>query len=161
MANPFPFVAGSVLTAAELNGIGEAWTSYTPVWTASTTNPDIGNGTILGKYCQVNKLVVARINVSFGSTTTYGSGTWLFSYPVTAAAPISANERILSSGQYLDSNTSASYNLLVSYNSTSGSAFRIQVFSNASQTLQIMAATVPITAANNDAFQLNFCYEAA
>jgi hypothetical protein len=23
MANPFPFVAGSVLTAAELNGIGE------------------------------------------------------------------------------------------------------------------------------------------
>ena len=161
MANPFPFVAGSVLTAAELNSIGEAWTSYTPVWTAATTNPAIGNGTISGKYCQVNKLVVARINVVFGSTTTYGSGNFFFSYPVTAAAPIGAFERILSSGQYLDANTASSYGLLVSYNNLSTTEFRVQVFSNASQSLQLMAATVPITAAVSDSFQLNFCYEAA
>ena len=161
MANPFPFVANTVLTAAQLNGIGEAWTSYTPVWTAATTNPAIGNGTISGKYCQVNKLVVARINVTFGSTTTYGSGNFFFSYPVTAAAPISANERILSAGQYIDTSASNSYSLLGSYNSSSTTEFRVQVFTSASQSLQLMAATVPFTAATTDAFQLNICYEAA
>ena len=161
MANPFPFTAGNVLTAAELNGIGEAWTSYTPVWTASTTNPAIGNGTIQGKFCQVNKLVVARINIVFGSTTTFGSGNFLFSYPVTSAAPLSANERLLSSGQYLDSSTGNSYFAIARYNSLSTTDFLVQVFSNASQALQLMGPTVPFTAANNDAMQLNFCYEAA
>jgi len=29
MANPFPFTAGQVLTAAQMNGIGET-TSFTP-----------------------------------------------------------------------------------------------------------------------------------
>ena len=161
MANPFPFVAGSVLTAAELNGIGEAWTSYTPVWTGSTTNPAIGNGTISGKYCQVNKLVVARINVVFGSTTTYGSGNYSFSYPVTAAAPILANERLLSSGQYADANTGNSYPLQARYNSSSTTDFYVQVFTNASQAFQLLTNTSPVVPATSDGVQLNICYEAA
>jgi hypothetical protein len=35
MANPFPFSSGAVLTAAELNAVGE-WTDYTPTTTSWT-----------------------------------------------------------------------------------------------------------------------------
>jgi hypothetical protein len=141
--------------------VGAAWTSYTPVWTAVTTDPAIGNGTIQGKFCQVNKLVVARINIIFGSTTTFGSGNFLFNYPVTANGPLGNNERLLSSGQYLDSSTGNSYFAIARYNSSSTTDFLVQVFSNASQAVQLMSPTVPFTAANNDAMQLNFCYEVA
>tara|TARA_R110000822_G_C15086447_1_gene470245 strand:- start:217 stop:702 length:486 start_codon:yes stop_codon:yes gene_type:complete len=161
MANPFPFVAASILTAAEMNGIGEAWTSFTPVWTAATTNPAIGNGTIQGKFCRVNKLVVAQITATFGSTTTYGSGNFLFQYPVASVAPTTGFDRILSSGHFFDTNTSNSYQLQASCQSVSTTEFRAQVFSNASQGFQILAAAVPVTLASTDTFQINFCYEAA
>jgi hypothetical protein len=77
MANPFPFVAGSVLTAAELNGIGEA-TAYTP----TITNGSLGNGTITGSYVQVNKLVYGAIKFALGTTSTI-TGQLQFSFPIT------------------------------------------------------------------------------
>lgn len=60
-----------------------AWTSYTPTWTGSTTNPTIGNGTLAGAYIEIGKTVHFRINLTVGSTTSVGSGTWRFSFPVT------------------------------------------------------------------------------
>jgi len=90
---PRTWVSGEVVTAAllnthlrdNLNAIGNAWTTYTPAWTASTTNPVINNGTLTGSYMQAGKYVTFRIRVVMGSTTTYGSGTYFFSYPFTAA----------------------------------------------------------------------------
>jgi hypothetical protein len=76
------FSPGDVLTAADLNAIGE-WTAFTPVWTASGTTPSLGNGSIYGRYVQINKLVIAQIGIVFGSTTTQGSGAWRIDYPVT------------------------------------------------------------------------------
>jgi hypothetical protein len=64
MANPFPFVAGSVLTAAELNGIGEAAVSFTPTFTNYTR----GNGTSIAYYMRVNKLVYVYVKETLGST---------------------------------------------------------------------------------------------
>jgi hypothetical protein len=57
-------------TIANLAGIQ----SYTPVWNSTGTAPNIGNGTIKGKYVQIGKLVVAWISQAHGSTTTYGGG---------------------------------------------------------------------------------------
>lgn len=90
---PRTWVAGEVVTAAilnthirdNLNAIGAAWTSYTPTWVASTTNPTVGNGTLTGAYMQAGKYVAFRIYIVFGSTTTRGSGEYRFGYPVTAA----------------------------------------------------------------------------
>lgn len=87
------WLAGEKPTAALLNqqirdplkAIGDAWTSYTPTWTASTTNPTIGNGTLTGAYIQAGKLVIFRIRIVLGSTSTRGSGEYRFGYPVTAA----------------------------------------------------------------------------
>lgn len=90
--SPSTWVAGAVLTAAQLNqqvrdnfkAIGDPWTAYTPTWAGSTANPTLGNGTIAGRYIQVGKLVIYSIQLTFGSTTTIGSGTYTFTLPVAA-----------------------------------------------------------------------------
>ncbi|MEU6141398.1 hypothetical protein ABZ848_13640 [Streptomyces sp. NPDC047081] len=63
-----------------------AWNTYTPAWTAETTAPAIGNGTLTGKYAIVGKVCHFTTLVAFQSTTTYGSGNYYFSLPVTAGA---------------------------------------------------------------------------
>lgn len=82
------YSAGDILTASAMNSIGEAWTSFgsTASWTASVGNPSPGNATWDAAYCQINKLIVARYRLGFGSTTSAGSGTYRFDLPVTAKA---------------------------------------------------------------------------
>lgn len=82
------------LTSTDLNaevkalwaGLQAAWTAYTPSWTASGTNPSIGNGTIAGSYLQVGKTILVRLNITAGSSTTYGTGNYAVSLPVAANA---------------------------------------------------------------------------
>ncbi|MCX5559991.1 hypothetical protein [Streptomyces sp. NBC_00038] len=59
-----------------------AWNSYTPVWTAATTNPAIGDGTLTGRYAVVGKVCHFTAFAAFGSTTTYGSGGYSLSLPI-------------------------------------------------------------------------------
>lgn len=63
-----------------------AWTAYTPTWTASVSNPSLGNGVLTGAYRKVGKSISIRINLTMGSTTSYGSGGWLLSLPPTMTA---------------------------------------------------------------------------
>lgn len=83
-----PWTAGAVLTAAQLNTYApQAWSAYTPTWTALTTNPTLGNGTISGEWIQfggAGGTVHFNIMLTFGSTTTAGSGIYLFSLPTAA-----------------------------------------------------------------------------
>ncbi|MGA1556921.1 MAG: hypothetical protein ACO4AY_12845 [Ilumatobacteraceae bacterium] len=72
------FVAGQVLTAAELNAIGD-FTTYTPTFTGLT----VGDGTLFAAYAPVNELVFLQVAITFGSTTAI-SGSLTCSYPFTA-----------------------------------------------------------------------------
>lgn len=58
-------------------------TAWTPVWTAATTNPAIGNGSIVGGYKQFGDLVYVQVTITMGSTTTYGSGGYRVNAPIT------------------------------------------------------------------------------
>ena len=58
-----------------------AWQSYTPTWTGTGTNPSIGNGSILGRYMRKGREVRCQVALNCGSTTTFGSGTYLFGIP--------------------------------------------------------------------------------
>ena len=60
------------------------WQAYTPIWTAVTTNPSIGNGTLAGRYNVIGKLCTYVLGLVMGSTTNYGSGNWAFSLPINA-----------------------------------------------------------------------------
>jgi len=79
MASPFPFTSGQVLTAAQLNGIGD-YTDYSG--TVAFTNFTLGNGTVNeARYAQVNDFVHYYGRVTLGSTSAV-SGTIGVSVPV-------------------------------------------------------------------------------
>jgi hypothetical protein len=59
----------------------KAWTAYVPAWTSSGTPPAIGNGTAEGRYLIVGKIGIATGRLAFGSTTTFGTGTYDISVP--------------------------------------------------------------------------------
>lgn len=61
--------------------IQDPWDAYTPTWTAATTNPTIGNGTISGAYNRLGKTVIGRVSIVPGSTTTVGSGIYSIGLP--------------------------------------------------------------------------------
>ena len=65
MSNPFPFVAGATLTAAELNQIGEA-VSFTPDWQTGVT---VGNATQTAHYYELNDMIFLQVDFSLGSTS--------------------------------------------------------------------------------------------
>jgi len=63
-----------------------AWANWTPTWTAKTTNPTIGNGTLAGNYFLVGKMCTMYLYLLFGSTTDSGTGNWEFTLPFTSGA---------------------------------------------------------------------------
>lgn len=64
--------------------IGDPWTAYNPTWTAVTTNPTLGNGTLVGAYRMIGKTMHFRIVLTVGSTTTLGNGAYMFGLPANA-----------------------------------------------------------------------------
>jgi hypothetical protein len=67
-----------------------AWTTYSPAWTAAVTNPVIGDGTITGRYKQIGKTTFVYVKVAMGSSTTFGSGVWRISLPVNVVSGANA-----------------------------------------------------------------------
>jgi len=61
-----------------------AWTEYNPTWTSDSGTPSINNGSLVGRYKQIGKTVFFNLKLTYGSTTTGGSGAWMFGLPVTA-----------------------------------------------------------------------------
>jgi hypothetical protein len=90
LTTPRTWVVGEVVTAAQLNAeirdqfnfLLAAWTSYTPSWGAATTDPTLGNGTISGRYQKIGRTVTFQINMTTGTTSTYGSGSYNWTLPV-------------------------------------------------------------------------------
>jgi hypothetical protein len=132
-----------------------AWTAYTPVWAASGTAVSLGNGTIVGRYYQLGKLVVASVRLLAGTTTTFGTGTYSFTLPVTAATTSSLFRH---GAAYLRDSSAASTGHFVGTaiidTSNPGSAILANVN-------QIVGATVPFTWANTDHLSFTIAYEAA
>jgi hypothetical protein len=62
--------------------------TWTPTWTASV-NPSLNNGTLSAECYRTGNLVNASLKLTMGSSSTYGSGGWIFSLPygVSASAP--------------------------------------------------------------------------
>jgi hypothetical protein len=133
-----------------------AWVSYTPVWTANSSNPSIGNGTIEGYYKVIGKTCFVRGNVAMGSTTTFGSGEWYISMPFTA----SNADAILMTAQLLD-NGSAWYNATVN-GARAGFNYKAPIqYQAVGGTANDINATQPFTWTTSDRFLWNGSYEIA
>lgn len=57
------------------------WQTYTSTWTTASSAPAIGNGTIVAYYQTEGPVCRVSIQLTVGSTTTFGTGAWSFSLP--------------------------------------------------------------------------------
>lgn len=151
---PQPLV-GLEITATDVDtlrdaigGVTDSWTSYTPVWGSSGTQPVIGNGTITGAYIRSGKLVTATATITMGSTTTFGTGFYTVSLPVTAASTAHMGVALMYDTS-VDTNKRAGAAAL---NTTSVVAFYAD---------GTVTPTVPFTWANGDFLRFTITYEAA
>jgi len=148
-------VTGDINASSALRIGGTAvgtWTTFTPTWTATTTNPAIGNGFIGGSYTRVGKLIVGNAYVIAGSTTTYGAGAYLLSLPVAGSVQlgtVGSASLLDASGGYI------AYHGTSIFNSSTQLEFRI------GNGLGLFSPTVPVTMADSDQLRIDFCYEAA
>jgi len=155
MANPFPFVAGDVLTAAELNGIGEALT-FTPTY----TNFSLGNGTVDARYVRVQKLVYVSVNITCGTTSAFTGSKMQISKPVTSVASSAGN---LTQGlsNFSDASTGAFVFGAVRYSTTTAQSVDLYNSAGTYVELAFTNVTVPFTLATGDVIGISYVYEAA
>lgn len=139
------------------NGVvtcSNTWTSYTPAWTSTGTAPALGNGTSVGGYIQYGELVSVWGKITFGSTSTFGTGTYRLSLPVTAdTAMVAAFGPV-----YLRDAATADYigvGVLVT-----GGTFGVNGLAG-SGTNTVWTPTSPVTLANLDSITWSFSYQAA
>ena len=132
--------------------------SYNPVWTGATTNPVIGNGTIVGAYRQIGKVVFFRVSITFGSTTTYGTGAYSISLPVPAVGGV---PQTTGPGRF--ANGAGSYVAVLGVVGAGASTVQIWGPSSSTSSLQInVTSAAPFaTLANGGGILIEGWYEAA
>lgn len=138
------------------NALDAGWTTWTPTW----VNLTVGNGTVVAKYRQIGKLVVCRLSLVLGSTSSV-SGDFSFTLPVTSISyPGTATTQSIGTCQALDAGVSAYLGQVV-WASTTTAKLR---FGGASGTYVISLApsgSVPFSWGNTDELFTEFVYEAA
>ena len=135
------------------------WASYTPIWTASTTNPTLGNGSLTGRYCVVGKLCTMSVKLNIGSTTTLGAGNWAFLIPLPVIAG-DANAPVYIGTAHCRNLGAMSYVLAVYLEpniSTTKTAYFVQDNTNSIN----LTPTVPFAWATGDLLMFEITYELA
>lgn len=153
--------AGSRLLAEDLlpwsdqinENTSPGWTSHNPTWTASGGGAAIGNGTKAGRYRRADNsdLIIFEFRMTWGSTTTNGTGFYTLSLPVAA----SANSLLMTCGPGAMLDTSAAARRPGSLRLETATTITIESVSGT------VGAAVPWTWATGDTLQGQITYEAA
>ena len=135
--------------------LDSAWTSYTPTWTGSTSNPNISNGSLTGAYKRWDggKMAQVRILMVAGGLTSFGSGQWSFSLP-SGLVPVTFNAVI--HGHALDTSTFSNRYACVGVLASSPSGLVERIAVNGTQGV---SSTIPFTWADSDALVLGGTFE--
>jgi hypothetical protein len=81
---------GRIDTYPPPGAVSDLWIPYTPQWsTWAGTQPSLGNGVLKGRYKKDGRTVDGQMLFQAGSTTTFGTGAFMWSLPLTAAAGFS------------------------------------------------------------------------
>jgi len=152
MATPFPFTASTVLTAAQMNSIGET-VAYTPAWTGLT----VGNGTNVGSYNIINKVIHVEGKVTFGSTTSITASNPYSTLPVAA---VTSGLWTPGSVVYADAGTATYNGFPIIIGSTSWYMF-VQNFATTYGSEVAVTSTIPFTWTTSDTITWCFDYKIA
>lgn len=148
-------------TTLNLNGsqLDTSWTSYAVAWSSQNNpQPSIGDGTLTGYYKVIGKTVFVRVRLAWGSTTTGGTGAWLFSLPVNAASPhgIQLPCSILDNGNaWYQATVNGEYSGFVDKTALIGQS------AGGANSSQGIDALFPFTWGTSDSLQFNGSYESA
>lgn len=161
--NPRTWVSGETVTAAIMNthvrdnlaALSTWQTDWTPTWTGGTTNPTIGNGSIVGRYISAGKLVHWYAEITIGSTTTLGTGVYSLDLPVAEVS-----RRFTFHGHLFDFSASDFYPILGVRNGSDAVVMKVEP-TTAGNTQRNFTGTVPVTLATSDVIFLGGTYEAA
>jgi len=145
--------AGQVLTAATMNSIGAACENYTPVWTATTTNPILNNGSLSGNYFRIQNLIIGQIFLVVGSTTNVGAGFYRFTVPFN----INGSNVFTATCQILDNSAGFVAYIGAGLPTIAGSN-NIEFRTHGAGTF---TQAVPIPFGNGDQLRVQFMYQAA
>lgn len=160
---PRTWVVGETVTAAlmntqirdQFNSMFAAWTTYTPAWTAVTTNPVIGNGTLTGRHITVGVTSHVSILLIAGSTTTFGTGSYSFSLPFTSAA---ATVSYLGTARLTGTDTWIGQTFLAPNASVASATFPASATNTRGAN---MSPTLPETHANGSTLRLSLTFQTA
>lgn len=141
---------GDIVDAADLNTIAGAWDSFT----VTLTNVTLGNGTAVGYWKKIGRVVHYRVDVTFGSTTSVTGGITV-NLPATGAAAPGVH-----TGLIFDTSTTTYYSATM-ISSTSAVAMRVINTAGTYGVATATSSTVPMTWATGDWFRLAGSYEAA
>lgn len=138
-----------------------SWTAYTPVLTASTTNPTLGTGsTASGYYSQFGKFVFYRFYIAFGTSgVNAGSGTYRISLPVNASTAGGAGPTTIGSMFIFDSSTSNAYTGMMG--NVANQTYISDIYYAQGGALAALAHNAPWTWAASDQIRGSLVYEAA
>jgi hypothetical protein len=143
----FGTFTSAVLTAAELNTAGGAWTTYAPTY----TNFSLGNGTLAAaKYEQIGRSVHVKVEIVLGSTSSV-TGLIGISLPVTGASSGAD-----SCGMITETGTGNKVAFVI-WSTTRADLYYL----DAAAAITATSATVPHTWGDTDVFRFHFTYEAA
>jgi hypothetical protein len=134
------------------------WTTYTPIWTSTGTQPVLGNGQLTGRYVSLGATVIGELRLNFGSTTTRGTGVYRFSLPTLGVA-----ENFQPMGQIVlrDEGPGIAYFGTAIFNNNNDEQMELWLHS---QTATFdegvpVAADVPVLFGTNDKILVHFQYE--
>lgn len=147
------------------NGIDGAWIvvshsrpghlEYTPVWSATTTPPTMGNTSLTGVYTRDGDQIIGRATVIVGASGwSDGTGQYTFTLPVTAVTPANA-VHVAGTALIWDTSTSEYYTGTLRL----ASSTTVSIIPDESRS--VMAPANPITLAAGDQIGLLFAYKAA
>lgn len=144
---------------AWIEAVTASWSTYTPSWTTSGTQPAINNGQISGRYKQIGSTVHCWIALKMGSTTTYGTGQWSLGLPITPRDPGAPFDDYASPGDFtaLDVSAVTRYHGRILRNNGSNV---IMLSSASGAAVATLNNTTPFTWANGDYLSLLLTYEA-
>ena len=161
------YAPGNILTAAQMNAIGNnldavggAWTSYTP----ALTNLTLGTGgTVNGYYVQAGKFVWVDIVAVLGSSGFSVSNNPDFGLPnsTTFASHYTTNVSTVGSALAVDQVALTRYQGYARVQSSSSVAVAVANVSGTYATTSGVNSTVPFTWGAADEFHLHFWYESA
>jgi hypothetical protein len=137
-----------------------AWTAYTP--TLGGTGWALGNGTAVGIYCQIGKVVQLKIQVQFGSTSTYGvsPNALTLTVPVTASGSGGPTSTVTQSATLLDQGVGY-FQGGTRFANLNAIEMRYAFVSGTNITWVPISNVAPFTWTTNDQISINLTYEAA